>query len=261
MRDILDPEIRPSDPDPMRRAQEAMARRPLPKRFYKLAQISEIEGAFVISLDGRPARTPGRNLLTLPTRAAAELIVAEWMAQGDVIDPARMHATRMANTAIDSVGGRLAEVQADIAGYAGSDLVCYRAGEPEGLVRRQDEAWNPVVAWAADNLGARMTLAEGVIHQSQSPEALAAVRTAITQEQDAIRLAALHVLTTISGSCLIALMLRAGAIDAGKAFSASIVDEDWNADLWGRDAEAEARLARRREEFLAAAALLKASRE
>jgi chaperone required for assembly of F1-ATPase len=258
MRDILYPGLAPSDPNPMKRAQNAMARQPLPKRFYSVAEVVEDANVFCIQLDGRPARTPGRNLLALPMRAAADVIAAEWQAQTDVVDPAHMHATRIANTAIDSLGGRIAEVQAEIAGYAASDLVCYRASEPEGLVQRQNAQWNPVVAWAAKALGVRMFLAEGVMHQAQSPEALAAVGAAVAREVTPIRLAALHVLTTISGSCLIALMLRAGDLDAESAFAASTLDEDWNASLWGRDAEAEARVTRRRGEFLAAAALLKA---
>ncbi|MGL4240851.1 MAG: ATP12 family chaperone protein, partial [Beijerinckiaceae bacterium] len=203
-------------------------------------------------------RTPGRRPLALSTAAAAEVLAAEWRAQEAVIDPARMHATRIANTGIDSVGERLAEVQADIASYAGSDLVCYRAGEPEGLVARQNAAWNPIVDWAAASIGARMLLAEGIVHQTQPEAALAAVRTRVQQETHPVRLAALHVMTTMSGSCLIALMAAAGDMTAEDAWSAGMVDDDWNASLWGRDAEAEARHARRREEFLAAAALLQA---
>jgi chaperone required for assembly of F1-ATPase len=256
MRDILDPAFQPSDPNPMRRAQSAMARQVLPKRFYKSVQIVEKDQLFAISLDGRAALTPGRNPLALPTRAAAEVIAREWQAQVDVIDPAVMHATRIANTAIDSIGQRLAEVQSDIAGYAGSDLVCYRASEPPGLVEAQNAAWNPVVAWAADVLGARLVLAEGVIHQAQPDAALEAVRNAVAVETDVICVAALHVMTTMSGSCLLALMTSARALTPEVAFAASMVDEDWNAALWGRDAEAEARNERRRAEFLAAATLL-----
>jgi chaperone required for assembly of F1-ATPase len=256
MRDVLYPEHAPSDPNPMRRAQNAMARQTLPKRFYKEVQIIDKNNQYAITLDGRSALTPGRKPLALPTLAGARIIAGEWEQQVDVIDPARMHATRISNTAIDSISQRLAEVQADIAGYAGSDLVCYRASNPEGLVRKQNEAWNPVVDWAASSLSARMTLAEGIVHQAQSPEALVAVEKAVGEEAEPIRLAALHVLTTMSGSCLIALMLRAHALAPETAFAASMVDEDWNASLWGRDAEAEVRQARRREEFLAAAALL-----
>jgi chaperone required for assembly of F1-ATPase len=260
MRDILYPEVQPSDPNPMRRAQMAMARQTLPKRFYKDVQIVEKEGLFAISLDGRVALTPGRKALAVATRSGAMVIAGEWQAQVDVIDPARMHATRIANTAIDSIGQRMPEVQADIAGYAASDLVCYRADQPEGLVRNQNVLWNPIIDWTAQALRARMVLAAGIVHQAQSAEALAAVSAEVGSEIEPVRLAALHVLTTMSGSCLIALMVRAGAVEAETAFEASIVDDEWTASLWGRDAEADARQARRREEFLAAAGLLLALR-
>jgi chaperone required for assembly of F1-ATPase len=258
MRDILYPEFGPAEPDPMRRAQAAMARQTLPKRFYKNAEIIESNELFELRLDGRQALTPGRKPLALPTKAAADLVASEWRAQTDVIDPARMHATRITNTAIDSMGARMAEVRADIGGYARSDLVCYRAGEPEGLIQLQNSAWNPVVAWSADAIGARMRLVEGIMHETQSDEALAAVEAAVAAEAQPIRLAALHVIATMSGSCLIALMVRAGAMSLEDAFAAAHVDEAWNVSLWGQDAEAEARQARRREEFLAAGALLAA---
>lgn len=256
MRDMLYPGVVPSDPNPMRRAQNAMARQVLPKRFYKSVQIIEKEKQYAISLDDRPALTPGRKPLALPTRAGAQLLAGEWEAQVDVIDPARMHATRMANTGIDSIGARLAEVQADIAGYAGSDLVCYRAGEPDGLHEAQNKHWNPVVDWAAEALGARMSLAEGIIHQAQSPEALERIAQCVALENEPVRLAALHVLTSMSGSCLVALMVRAGALEPEAAFRASTVDEDWNIQLWGQDAEAAVRQASRKDEFLAAAQLM-----
>jgi chaperone required for assembly of F1-ATPase len=258
MRDILHPDFAPSEPNPVKRAQAAMARQPLPKRFYKAATAEAAEGGWSILLDGRPARTPGRNALRLSTEAAGHLVAAEWNAQAEVVDPARMHATRIANTAIDSLSHRMAEVQADIAAYAGSDLVCYRASEPQGLANRQNALWDPVVAWTVEALGARMMLAEGVMHVAQSDGALAAVQAAVAAEDHPVRLAALHVLTTMSGSCLIALMLRAGALSAEGAWAAANVDEDWNAQLWGRDADAETRLTRRKEEFLAAAGLLHA---
>jgi chaperone required for assembly of F1-ATPase len=258
MRDILHPEFPLSDPNPMKRAQNAMARQALPKRFYRDVTVAESGGLHAILLDGRPARTPGRNPLALDSPAAAELLAAEWRAQADVVDPAVMHATRIANTGLDAVSKRLPEVQADVASYAGSDLVCYRAGEPEGLVARQNELWNPVVAWAREALGAGMMLAEGVMHVAQAPEALAAVEAVVRAERHPVRLAALHVLTTMSGSCLIALKFRSGVLDVAEAWRAATVDEDWNASLWGRDEEAEARMARRRAEFGAAAALLAA---
>jgi chaperone required for assembly of F1-ATPase len=258
MRDILYPDHAPSDPNPMKRAQNAMARHLLPKRFYQEATVGAASGGHALLLDGKMAKTPGRNGLVLPTPAAAALIASEWNAAVDVINPARMHATRMANTAIDSLGGRIVEVQADVAGYAASDLVCYRASDPEGLVMSQNQHWNPVVQWAEESLKTRFVLAEGIIHHPQSDAALNSVKARVATIDQPVALACLHVITTISGSCLIALMFAAGAVPGDDAWSASIVDEDWNASLWGRDEEAETRLAHRKQEFLAACGLLRA---
>lgn len=258
MRDLLADGPEPSDPNPMKRAQNAMARQPLPRRFYKDVSVIEAPEGFAIALDGRPARTPGRRPLAAPRSEAAEAIAAEWRAQGETIDPARMHATRIANTAIDSLSERIAEVQEDVAAYGGSDLVFYRAGEPEGLVQAQAERWDPVVAWAEAAFGTRFVLAEGVMHQAQGEAALAAIRAAAGRWREPIALAALHVMTTLTGSSLIALMAAEGALSGEDAWRAAIVDESWNASLWGWDEEAERRLAARREEFLAAHGLLRA---
>jgi chaperone required for assembly of F1-ATPase len=258
MRDLLYSEHQPSEPDPVRRAQNAMARHHLPKRFYTDVSTAGSEGGFAILLDGRGARTPGRNRLALPTRAAAECLAAEWRAQEDVIDPARMHATRIANTAIDSFDGRIGEIQRDIAAYAASDLVCYRASEPEGLVAAQNLHWNPVLDWAHDALGARFILAEGIVHQAQPEPALISVQAAASRITQPIALAAMHVMTTMSGSCLIAMMAGAGALSGKEAWRTSTVDEDWNASLWGWDEDALRRHAKRQEEFLATHALYRA---
>lgn len=258
MRDLLYSDHQPAEPDPVRRAQNAMARHHLPKRFYTEVTLAEAEGGFAILLDGRGARTPGRNRLALPTSTAAECLAAEWQAQVDVIDPARMHATRIANTAIDSFEGRIGEIQSDIAAYAASDLVCYRASEPEGLAAAQSMLWNPVLDWAQDTLRARFILAEGIVHQAQPEPALNAVQAAARRITRPIALAAMHVMTTMSGSCLIAMMAGAGALSGEEAWRASTVDEDWNAALWGWDEEAIGRHAKRREEFLAAHALYRA---
>ena len=204
------------------------------------------------------ARTPGKSLLKLPTRAAANVVAAEWAAQGEVIDPAEMHATRIANVGIDRVEAVRAEVIAEIVRYAGSDLVCYRADGPEGLIERESTAWDPVLRHARDVHGARFVLSQGIGHAEQPEAALAAVEAAFAAVADPVALAALHTLTTLSGSALIVLMLRDGALAAEAAFLASSVEEDWNVHLWGEDGEATLRRARRRQEFLAAAALLKA---
>lgn len=258
MRDIFYSDQVLSDPDPVKRAQNAMARQVLPKRFYAEATIAEEDGRFVLKLDGRGARTPAKKPLSLPTRAAADIVAAEWNRQIEVINPHLMPATRIVNTALDGVSTMMAEVVAEIAGFADSDLVCYRAGDPPGLVRLQDEHWNPVIDWARDGLGARFVLAHGIVHASQSAESLATVKAAVAAYADPIALASLHVLTTLSGSCLIALMAANGTVSGEGAWKAATVDETWNIALWGQDEEAIIRMARRKEEFLTALGLLRA---
>lgn len=225
----------------------------LPRRFYEAVGLSGGPGGFRLTLDGRPANTPARNPLTLPTRALADAVVAEWVAQVGVIDPARMPLTRIANTAIDGVAPRMAAVVADLAAYAGTDLLAYRAGDPARLVAAQAAAWDPILDWARDALGARLILSEGVMHADQPPETVRALTEAVAAVTDPFHLAALHTLTTLSGSLLIALAVLRGDLSPDEAWAAAHVDETYQAAIWGRDAEAEARLAARRAEFEAAA--------
>jgi chaperone required for assembly of F1-ATPase len=240
---------------PMQRAQRGM-RPVLPKRFYKEARTVERDGAFVLELDGKTARTPAKNLLAAPNRALGDALAAEWNGLGEIVDPAAMPLTRLLNVAIDRVAGDSEAVAADIAKYAGSDLVCYRASEPEGLVAAQAAAWDPVLGWAREALGARFSLSEGVRHVAQPEESLAAVRAAIEKVEKPFGLAALATVTALTGSVLIALMLARGALSAEAAWNAGHVDEQWNAAKWGEDADAMKRLASRRAEFDAAARVL-----
>jgi chaperone required for assembly of F1-ATPase len=244
-----------SVPDPIKSAQRLSA--PVrQKRFYQAASVAPEEGGFVLRLDGKRPMTPGRQPVAIADAAVAEGVAAEWNRQGDFIDPASMPLTRLANTAIDGVAPRMQEVRDDVLSYAGSDLLYYRAGEPEGLVGRQRELWDPILAWAEKHFGARFLLAEGVMHIAQPESALAAVRTVLSSFDDPLRLAALHVATTLSGSALIALALARGAIGTDAAWAAAHVDEDWNISQWGEDLEAAQRRARRLDDFRAAAAAL-----
>ncbi|MDB5591347.1 ATP12 family protein [Enterovirga sp.] len=227
----------------------------LPKRFFREARAEAGEGGFVLSLDGRPARTPGRAPLLLPTLGLGEAVAAEWNGQGDTIDPATMPLTRLANTAIDGVAREMEAVRADIARYAGSDLVAYRAGEPATLVAAQDAAWEPVLGWAREALGARFVLSQGVMFVQQPDDSLARVRERLEAESSPFRLAALHVMTTLTGSVLIPLMHVAGALEAQAAWEAAHVDERYQESHWGQDAEAALRLERREAEFVAASRL------
>ncbi len=200
-------------------------------------------------------RTPARHPLAFPTLPLAELAAAEWQSQGESVDPAKLPLTRLANTVIDAVAAAHAEVAADIAKYIASDLLFYRAEAPERLVARQHEQWDPILAWARDAHGARFVLAQGVVFVTQPESAVEAMRRLIPTSP--WRLGAVHVMTTLSGSALIALAVSEQAISPDDAWSAAHVDEDWNQELWGRDDAALARRALRRTEFDAAACVLR----
>lgn len=227
----------------------------LPKRFYREAQAPLREGAYPLLLDGRPARTPGRNPLVAPHPAVAEALVDEWLAQEQEIDPATMPMTRLVNSVIDGVSQTRDAVVDEIVRFAGSDLLCYRAGHPERLVRRQAELWDPLLDWAHARLGARFILAEGVMFVAQPPASIEAVRRAVEAQASPHAIGGLHVLTSLSGSVLIALALAHRHIDTGTAWLAAHVDEDVQAEIWGVDDEAQARRAARFAEFEAAALL------
>ena len=172
-------------------------------------------------------------------------MAAEWEAQVEAIDPATMPLTQLANSIIDGVVDRSKEVADDIAKYLNSDLLFYRAEYPEGLVARQAQHWDPVLAWMADEFGARFVLAAGVVHVAQSESAIKAARAALPTDPWA--LGALHVVTSLTGSALLALALAYGRIDVPQAWAAANVDEDWNLDLWGRDDSVASRHAARLE--------------
>jgi chaperone required for assembly of F1-ATPase len=250
----------PSDdePNPMRAAQAGM-KPALPKRFYKEAGVEERDGAFLLTLDGRTAKTPSKQALAVPTRALAEAMAAEWAGQGAEIDPSTMPITRIVNSAIDGVTPRQGEVIDDLVRYAGSDLIYYRVSEPARLVQSQDSAWNPILDWARDAHGARFTLGEGVMHVAQPDEAVGAVRRAIEQIRSPFALAALHVMTTLSGSVLIALAHASRQLDVEQAWAAAHVDELYQESVWGEDYEAMERRRRREADFRAASEVYRLS--
>jgi chaperone required for assembly of F1-ATPase len=254
MRDVND-----APRDPMRAAQANM-RPPSVGRFYKAVEVREANGRHALLLDGRGARTPGRNPLSATSRPLMLKVAEEWERQRDTIDPADMPLTRLLNSAIDGVAHTMAETRADILSYAGSDLLCYRAEEPDTLVARQARGHDPVLRWAAESLGARFNLTNGVMHVAQPPEAMAAVGAELGAYDDPVAVAALSVMTTLTGSALLALAVGRGFLPPEAAWEAALVDEDFQAERWGADAEAVARREGRRREFEAAAIALAATR-
>jgi chaperone required for assembly of F1-ATPase len=253
MRDIFS-EIFANQPlDPMEAARRAV-RPQLRRRFYQHATVGEGSHDHPVLLDGRAVRTPARNILAAPSRALAEAIAAEWEAQKDHVDPARMPLTRLANTIIDGVASATGAVADEVANYLGSDLLIYRADQPDGLIERQAQHWDPVLSWARETLGAQFILSEGVVFVPQPERAVAAARAAIPA--DPWRLGALHAITTLTGSALLALAVLHGRLSAAEAWAAAHVDEDWQMERWGKDELALERRAFRYGEMQAAATVL-----
>lgn len=226
-----------------------------PKRFYKEVSITDTDAGHAVSLDGRLIKTPGRAELLLPTSEAAQLVATEWSAVEDEINPMKMPVTRIANTAVDGVANEIQAVLEDIVRYSSSDLLCYRADAPEGLVNAQRENWDPILDWFEEEVGARFELAEGIMHISQPKEAIAAFGNRLRIHEDAFKLACIHSFTSLSGSALIALSLAENKLDVETAWKAAHVDEDWNISQWGEDYEAEERRKQRWKDFDAAARL------
>ncbi|MCS0504485.1 ATP12 family chaperone protein [Ancylobacter mangrovi] len=230
--------------------------RPLPKRFYKEAGVADAgEGMYRVELDGRPVRTPGRNLLAVPSRPLAEALAGEWAAQGELINPLSMPLTRLTNSALDGVEAAREAVAAEIVRYAGSDLICYRAEGPARLVARQAEHWDPLLAWARDEFAAVFVLSEGIRFVDQPESSIEAIARALPT--DSLRLAALNLMTTLSGSALIALAVWRGYLSPEAAWQAAHIDELTQEEAWGTDREAMLRREMRYQDFASASFYLR----
>jgi chaperone required for assembly of F1-ATPase len=253
MRELFDDVTGQSPLDPQE-AVRRQTRAPQRKRFYTGAGVAQADGGFSVTLDGRPIRSPSGKPIVVPTAGIADAIAAEWNAQGETIDPVTMPLTRLANSVVEGVVDRVDEVAADAAKFLGSDMLFYRAGHPETLVAREAAHWDPVLFWAADRLGAHFILVEGIMHVDQPVAAIKAARAAFPTDPWSV--AALHVVTTLTGSALLALALAHGLLDEDQVWAAAHVDEDWNIEKWGVDEEVASRRAARLIDFKAAASIL-----
>lgn len=222
------------------------------RRFYAEVGVGTDKS---LLLDGKPVKTPGRAPLIVPTAALAESIADEWRAQGDTIDPRSMPFTGLANAAIDRVAPDRDGFARGLAVFAESDLLCYRAGDPESLIMRQSAAWEPLLDWAEHRWDIHFIRVTGIVHQPQPPSTLARLGAAVAA-LDPFRLAALSPLVTIPGSLVIGLAAVEQAFDVETLWEAATVDECWQAEHWGEDDEATARTALRRAEFASAARMI-----
>lgn len=226
------------------------------KRFYTEVAIAAEPGGVAVRLDGRPVRTPARRPLALPTSTLAEAIAEEWRAQGKEIVPDTMRLTRLATTVVDLMPARRGDAAGEAADFAGTDLLCYRAQRPAALVARQEALWQPWLDWAARQYDAPLRPAQGVMPVGQSPSALKALRAAVDRLDD-WRLIGLHAATTALGSLVLGLALERGLFDAERAFQAALLDELFEIEQWGEDAEQTRRHARLRADLAAAERFLR----
>jgi chaperone required for assembly of F1-ATPase len=226
------------------------------KRFYKSVDTRGDATGVAILLDTRPIKTPAGNALRAPTPSLAEAIAAEWRGQGDMILPDSMPLTKSLNTALDRIAPNRSAIIADLTKYAGTDALCYRAESPVELLRRQTTAWDPWLDWAAERFGAHLIVTTGLTHVTQPADALDRLHEAIASHDDH-RLAALHAGITITASAILGLAFAAGVIAAEDAFATAHIEETYQAELWGLDAEAEKARANRLADLKAAEAYLK----
>ncbi|MBL6597503.1 MAG: ATPase [Alphaproteobacteria bacterium] len=229
------------------------------KRVYKAVAVAEGENGFAVHLDGRTVRSPARRDLILPNRALAEAVAAEWDAQAESIDPRTMPFMSLVATAADRVEIQRDHVIETIAGYAGSDMLCYRAEEPADLVRRQNAIWDPLLDWTADALGARLRVTTGIMPVRQDEAALNAIQ-GVVAGYEPLAMTALHEITSIAGSVVIGLAVTEGHIDADAGVVAAQLDETFQIEQNGEEEEAVERLANLRADLLAAAEFLRLSR-
>lgn len=222
-----------------------------PRRFYKTATISPVEGGWSVMLDGRILRSPAKRPFVLPTEALAAAIAEEWQAQGEKVDPSSMPLMQFAATAIDRLADDRNALIEEVAGYGHSDLVCYRAEEPQALAQRQEESWQPLIAWLAERYDVALNITAGIIAVEQPPHALSTFRR-ILEACDLFALTALAGMTGSAGSLVIALALSEDRLSADEAADAALLDELFQAEKWGSDPEAERRRAAIRADLHAA---------
>jgi chaperone required for assembly of F1-ATPase len=221
------------------------------KRFWKEAAASQTDGGFMVTLDGRAVKTPAKRPLVMPSISLARAVAAEWDAQEDEVRPTTMPVTRAVNAAIDKVSQQKEEVTDLLIAYGDSDLLCYRADGPQGLVNRQQELWDPLLDWAEATYGARLIPIEGIMPKPQNPAALDRL-SAPVRAMDAFTLTAFHDLVGLSGSLVIGLAAIYGSADIQKLWSLSRLDEIWQEEQWGVDEEAQEMAAAKQEQFFAA---------
>jgi len=226
------------------------------KRFWKAAEAVADDGGWGVQLDGRPLRTPGKAALVVPMQALGQAIAGEWASAGETVDPRAMPLTGLANAAIDRVAPDRLSFAAGLAKYAEADLACYRSPGPQTLAERQAESWDGLLGWARRRYDVDFVITTGIVHVDQPPATVDRLAHEVATF-DSFHLAGLLPLVTVGGSLVAALAVIEGAMTAAQAWEAVSIDERWQIEKWGADAEAQAAIDNRRADFFAAANFLK----
>ncbi|OPB31483.1 ATP12 family chaperone protein [Bartonella sp. AR 15-3] len=256
MREILgDVDILLNEGKSLRHPQELLYR-PLPKRFYEKVNVIFKEEKFFILLDGRLLKTPAKRDFFVPVETLATLVAQEFVVQKAVIDPVKMPMTRLVNTVIDGIIDNMQIIFEHLLRFVSCDMIFYRAQTPKELVKRQSEKWDFLLDWAEEKLGTHFNLVEGLMHVEQPPESIQAVSNYLRKIESPYTLAALHAMTTLTGSALIALAVAERKICTDDAWAMAHLDEDWTMEQWGKDEETIARRAYKKAEFNAAATII-----
>ena len=221
------------------------------KRFYEKAELRSVDGGWQVALDGRAVKTQGGNAQIVPSRELGDALADEWARQSDTIDPAGFYLRDLVDHAIDHVAQEPERTVDTVLRYAETDTLCYRADPEDALFKRQQELWEPLVAGVEDREGVKLERVSGIVHRTPSDETMAALRKRLIA-LDPLELAGIETMTALAASLCIALAAREDDADADALWDAAELEEGWQADLWGRDEEAEARRAKRRDDFKAA---------
>lgn len=256
MREILENFDMPSNEDNAVRKPQNLSHQSLPKRFYKKVDFKCEEGGFSILLDGNPVKTPARRHLLIPTEALAALVVQEFTIQEEIIDPVKMPITRFVNTVVDGIADNMQVIFEDLLRFVACDMILYRAQTPQELVQRQCKHWDFLLDWVEEKLGVCFNVAEGVMHVEQPREVIQAVSNYLRKVESPYVLAALHTMTTLTGSALVAIAVAEKRIEVDDAWAIAHLDEDWTMEQWGIDKETMTLRAYKKVDFNAAATII-----
>ena len=230
------------------------------KRFYEKVDVAELDDGWQVTLDGRGLKTAKGSPQIAPSRALAQQLAIEWSEQGEEIDPARFILRDQADFAIDMVAPDPTETIDTLLGFAETDTLCYRADPDEALYARQLEVWEPLLQSFEQRVGVQFVRVSGIIHKPQMPETLQALRSRLEHE-DSFALAGLQAATSLSASLVIGLIAIEDQADVQALWQAASLEEEWQADLWGRDEEAEQRMAKREADFMNAVRFVSLARD